>query len=250
MTEETSNDQDFIEAIDSDEESASELAGSEPVAEKEEKKSLFDLLHGVIVKPTSTFKYVSAKKSWVAGALIYLLSTWIGVIAGLPAQIENLKQLQTTVFSESSFVIFAVIFMVLVLPFILEFGLFFTGGIYHILAKLFKGNGSYAGIIASLGFASFPQVLLTPLSLLFFVEGSVGKIIAMLISFSFSSLLSIWVLVLNIFAVRENYKLSTARAAAVCLIPIAAVIIISVFLAVLLIALIAGSIDLNQQPYG
>ncbi|MBI4734007.1 MAG: YIP1 family protein [Rubrobacteridae bacterium] len=210
-----------------------------------EKQTLFDLLYGVLVKPSSTFKYISAKKPWVTGALLYLLSTWIGMVAGLPAQRDSFRAFDSGNLTESSIVIIVIIALILVLPFFLEFGLFIMGGIYHLLAKLLKGEGSYKGIIASLGFASSPQVLLTPLSLLFFVEGPIGKIIAMGITFSLSFAFSIWVLILNILAVRENYKLSTARAIAVCLIPIVAAIIISIVVFILLIAFVVTIADQN-----
>jgi hypothetical protein len=115
------------------------------------------------------------------------------------------------------------------------------GGVYHLLAKLLRGDGNYKRIIASLGFASFPSILIAPFNLLYFIEGSIGKIVALMVVLSISFGVSLWQMVLTVIAIRENYKLSTAKAVAVYLIPIALAIIISIFMIIILFAVLAMS---------
>jgi hypothetical protein len=214
-----------------------------PIDEPHTKQSLFDLLYGIIAKPVNTFRYLTAEKPWVKGALIYVLISWITTLAGLPAQLESFEQLDAlSNVSNVNLRAAAIIALVLIFPIVSAAGLFIMGGIYHLLAKLLKGQGEFKGIIASLGFANFPSILITPFYLLYFIGGSVAKAIALIITLSISFAFGIWVLVLDVLAIRENYKLSTARAVAVCLIPIATAIILAIFLLILLIVLIAASI--------
>lgn len=207
------------------------------------KQSFADLLYGIIVKPVQTLRYLANEKPWVKGMLVYVVVSWIATVASLPSQSEQFEQLEA--FSGASdFNIGAAIVLaiILLLPVFSAIGLFAISGIYHLLAKLLKGRGDFKGIIASIGFANFPSILITPFYLFFLIGGSIAEVIALALTLSASFAFGIWVLALNVLAIRENYKLSTTRAVAVFLIPIAAITVLVVFLVILFVALIAASV--------
>jgi hypothetical protein len=208
-----------------------------------EDQSLFDLLYGVIARPVATFKYLSVKKPWVMAIVLYIAVAFISAVAGVPGQQDQLSDL-TKLGGNSNINIGAIVIvaLVIVLPIFSFIGLLIIGGIYHLLARAFKGNGSYKGMISTLGFAGFPSIVSTPFSLLYFIGGPIGKIIAVVTTLSVSFIVGIWILVLNILAIRENYKLSTGKAVAVCLIPVAVVIVLLVILLTILIAIVATQI--------
>jgi hypothetical protein len=218
-------------------------AQSSETGEELKDQSLFDLLYGVIIRPVATFKYLSVKKPWIMATVLYVVIAFISAIAGVPGQQDQLSEL-TKLSNNSDINIgaIAIVALVVVLPIFSFIGLFFIGGIYHLLAKAFKGDGSYKGIISALGFAGFPSIVSTPFSLLYFIGGPIGKIVAVATTLSISFAVGIWVLILNILAIRENYRLSTGKAVAVCLIPVAVVVVLVIILFTILIAIAATQI--------
>jgi len=78
--------------------------------------------------------------------------------------------------------------------------------IIHGVARMLGGDGSYAGALSALGFASTPILLYAPFLVVSVVTG--WFVLAALAQF----VLNLWSLILDVIAVRTVYRFSTARA--------------------------------------
>lgn len=101
------------------------------------------------------------------------------------------------------------------------FALFIAAMVFHVAAKVFRGQGSYWGLVCALAFAALPVAFFAPLSVLDVVLGLPGFILYCL---GWVALL-VWAFcVLGIIGIRENYGFSTRRAVAAYFSPAAAVL--------------------------
>ena len=104
---------------------------------------------------------------------------------------------------------------------------FFTA-ICWIMSRILGGRGSYGGLFAGLGFAYLPAVFTVPVTFMALQLDTFGQGLSGMIGFG----VSVWTIILSVFAVQANNNFSTGRAIAALLIPLAV-------LFVLLIAFIA-----------
>ncbi|KAF5436732.1 hypothetical protein C5S35_07700 [Candidatus Methanophagaceae archaeon] len=109
-------------------------------------------------------------------------------------------------------------------------------GICHIVAKLLGGKGTFTEMLVLMGFASLPNIFQAPIGLIAMLSGGLtGAFIAIVLG----CFLAIWVLILDVLAIREAQKFSTGRAIAtfVLLIVVLAVLVfILIFLGLFLIS--------------
>ncbi|MBE0446764.1 MAG: YIP1 family protein [Actinobacteria bacterium] len=175
-----------------------------------------DLLYGVIAKPVDSLRHIADNKLVLAGILIFVAVVWLNAISALPSMLNELNQApeirRLPLFKTSRS---AAIFTVIITFLITFVSFFIRSGLYHGIALLLKGKGNFTGLLGALGFANFPFILTVPFGLLGFVDGWAGRKLPMLASFPFA----IWVIVLEIIAIRENYKFSTGRAVVTFFIP-------------------------------
>ncbi len=93
----------------------------------------------------------------------------------------------------------------------------FFAGICHIVAKLLGGKGTFTEMLVLMGFASLPNIFQAPIGLIAMLSGGLtGAFIAIVLG----SFLAIWVLILDVLAIREAQKFSTGRAIATLVLPI------------------------------
>jgi hypothetical protein len=94
-------------------------------------------------------------------------------------------------------------------------------------------------MLSGLAFAYVPSVVTVPFTLLVVAFGFLGLLVTGFVSFA----ISVWVLVLTVIAVRENYALTTGRATGVVLIPIGAIFVLAIGLVMLIVFLffVAGA---------
>jgi hypothetical protein len=111
--------------------------------------------------------------------------------------------------------------------------LFIEGGIFHLIAILLRGHGSYLGMVCVLCFACFPFVFFAPMTFLRALLGASGTILYPIGSLA----LSLWILALAITAIHQNYHFSLGRAIAAYFIPGIILIIVPVFVITVLIPL-------------
>jgi hypothetical protein len=96
-----------------------------------------------------------------------------------------------------------------------------SAGVFHLIALLLRGRGSYLGMACGLSFAFFPLVLFAPLGLLRALLGFSGIILYDIGTVA----IFFWVLILIIIAIRQNYGFTIGRAIATYFIPGAVVFI-------------------------
>ena len=112
----------------------------------------------------------------------------------------------------------------------------FFAGICHIVAKLLGGKGTFTEMLVLMGFASLPNIFQAPIGLIAMLSGGLtGAFIAIVLG----SFLAIWVLILDVLAIREAQKFSTGRAIATLVLPIvvlAVLVFILIFIGLFLIS--------------
>ncbi|MDP8959173.1 MAG: YIP1 family protein [Actinomycetota bacterium] len=113
-----------------------------------------------------------------------------------------------------------------------------NAALVHGTSLLLRGRGSYAGLFVGLAFAGVPSFFNIPFQLLPLAFERAGGAISLLVSLA----VGIWVLVLDVIAIRQNYGFSTGRAVAALLIPVLVVIGLLVALIVLVFVLVVASL--------
>jgi len=106
-------------------------------------------------------------------------------------------------------------------------------GILHIVAKVLGGEGAFTEMLVLMGFAMLPNIFQAPIGLVTILSGGLsGAFIAM----GLGGILTIWVLILDVLAIRAAHKFSTGRAIATLILPfviltvLAFILVIGIFL--------------------
>lgn len=214
-----------------------------------EKKGFFDLLYGIITSPVKTLRYISETKPVLLALVVYAVVCWVGIIASIPGTINQLEQMppgfgELPFFNPGSLTLFALIGG----PFIALILLAIITGIYHLIAKLLKGTGEYAGLLSVAGFANFPSLFSAPFALLDLVASgdgtmSLSHILLAFIKGSVSFGILVWTVILTIIGIRENYKFSTGRAVLTYFIPVIVLGLIVLAFAILVAVFVIGAIN-------
>lgn len=154
----------------------------------------------------------------VGSAVIGLISALFASTLASPMMGSQMGALYSTILATTS--IGGAFLRIITVPIF-----FFIGtGIQYLLAKMFKGQGTFLT-------QSYTSLLYqAPISLLYYLVTLVfglipiaGTFIALLINFA----LGIYSIVLNVFQLRASHRLSTGQAVAVVLIPIAVLIVVA-----------------------
>jgi len=200
---------------------------------------MWEYLVGVINEPVQTLREVAEKRLWKESLLLIVVITLIGGAVSIvsikisPPAVSNLSTDPTLAHFFSTFYSPAVFF-----PFILVSTIcswFIAGAIYYGFSKLFKGQGSLTGMLASLGFAETPSLVSAPLTALSLLLGPSWIFVSYVPGF----VAWIWILVLDVLAIRESQHLDTGQAVGVMLITVAAMFLL-ILIVIVLIALIAA----------
>jgi len=101
-------------------------------------------------------------------------------------------------------------------------------GVLHLFGRLFGGSGGYWNLFSAYTFASFPGIIGVPITVLGGLLGVVGSILSGLVGFA----ISIWVIVLQVIALRESHGLSTGMAILAYFITIFILVIVPIFLVI------------------
>ena len=115
-------------------------------------------------------------------------------------------------------------------------GLFVSTAILYLLSLIFKGSGSFWSLFSALGFAQFP-FFLSPVAALMGRAGGVAGAFSGLVSLG----LGIWVMVLNVIALRESRSITTGASIGIYLIIIFTIGIAVTALAVMFILAMGGA---------
>ncbi len=202
---------------------------------------MWEYLVGVINEPVRTLREVAEKRLWKESLLLVVVITLIGGAVSIvslkvhPAATSNLSSDPTVAHLLSTFYSPAVFLPFILLSSILSW--FIAGAIYYGFSRLFKGQGSLPGMLASLGFAETPSLVSAPLTALALLFGPAWIFVSYVPGF----VAWVWILVLDILAIRESQRLDTGQAIAVLLITVAAMFGL-IMIIVIIIAIIAAII--------
>lgn len=148
-----------------------------------------DRLYGVIVSPVQTLRAVSENKPVLWAIIIYTGVSLLTLLAN------------TIGYAAPKTAAYVIIGLVGSLA-----AYFAFTGLLHIVSRLLGGKGSYFNLFSAIGFAYFPMIFTLPALLIGFL-GAPGAAISGL----FVAAVTIWVLVLEVIALREAHLISTLK---------------------------------------
>ncbi|MDW7739697.1 MAG: Yip1 family protein [Bacillota bacterium] len=188
---------------------------------------IINWLSGVITMPVATLNEVAKEKPAGLAFLVYtfvlILTSIVAVYSG--AQFSSYENSMLEIGFQ-----FPLYYIALAM---IPFGiisLFISTLLIHLFARLFGGKGQYWNLFSAYAFANFPMIINVPISFLLGFLGIVGGILSGLFGFA----LSIWILVLQVIAIRESHSLSTGMSILTYLIQV-----VILFAAVILVIIAA-----------
>lgn len=187
-----------------------------------------DLLYGVIAQPSATFRIAAGggylRFSLLAFLLVQVVNWYLQIAFTARGTLaESLaREIPSLAPAEITRVIVDLGILLAVMGVIASFIFLFLGaGIFNLLAEILNGKGNARGLLAVLALTELPLVLGAPVQFLSFTLSWPSQVVT-----ATSLGLWLWTAVLKVAAIRESTGLSTARAAAVYLIPWGAFLLI------------------------
>ena len=170
--------------------------------------NLLTYIAGIFTAPRSTLETMANRRPLGAAIITFILTSLISSTAGLatlPADTPlGAGFLFPTIFIGS-----------------LLFGTlawFLQTAIYHLFAEFLGGKGRAFTLFTTLPFTTLPGIIIGPLTLL------ISTLSRPLLGVPLSLILFIWVFLLQIWALKAIYNLTSLRAAAAIFLPLAAFI--------------------------
>lgn len=194
---------------------------------------ILDWLFGVIARPAGTLNEIARERPVGWALLVYLFVTLLVMLASFygdasSASIQEALS-QFNIYIPLSVIIFGALFFSIL-------ALFVSAALLHLFARLFGGGGGFWNFFSAYAFTTFPMIFSVPVFLLAGFTGAAGGFLSGMVSMG----LSIWVLVLDVIAVKESYGLSLGRSIGAYLVYLALIVIVPLVIAVFLVlALIA-----------
>ncbi len=203
---------------------------------------LLENIFGTLFSPVSTFRRMLEERTAVTTAAIVVLIAGIcSGVGGILTQSVLMSMFTefppgfepATDFEEMAFSPAASMNISVVGGFI---GWVFIAGILHVVAKILGGKGAFTEMLVLMGFAMLPKVFQAPIGLAVI---HIGSLTGAFVSMGLGGILTIWILILDVLAIREAHKFSTGRAIATLVLPFAILILLA-FILVISIFLISG----------
>lgn len=194
-------------------------------------EKLVEWLYGVLASPVRTLNEIAREKPVGLALLVYLGVAALVMVSNLLGEQgylvleESMAELGLFI-PASLFVVGAAVITVV--------SIFIITLLLHLLARLFGGTGGYWNLFSAYAFAEFPLIISVPVTLITVYAGLVGSILGGLITFG----LSIWVIVLQVIALRESHGLSTGASIGAYIIHFVIIIAIPVAIAIAVVAAI------------
>jgi hypothetical protein len=181
-----------------------------------------------MASPSAAFRLVRERRPLGWALLTAIFSAVVSALILLP----NLPDLVDVIFSleEGNLNIALAVFIWVILFLI---ALLIQAGFFHLVALLLRGRGSYRGMFCGVCFACFPLVFSAPLALLrALLDSGSGQLLYFVLSLIFF----LWILVLFVIAIRQNYDFPIKKAVVTCFTPALVVIIIPLLVLVISMA--------------
>ncbi len=220
---------------------------------------------GVITRPVAAMREIAAARPWpiafaltIAIALLSGLAGLIGQQAGLNENLDALRDAGVSPGITDAFGFFfspggSILTLLLSALIFAPLWLVILSGIYYGIGRLLGGKGPFTSVLSTQAFSSVPAVLQAPLAAVLGLLGSAlapapgevggGTLAVGLLGGLLSLAFAIWQLVLQAIGVRESLALSTGRAAATVLIPIAVLLLLGCVLIFVLAAALGAAIN-------
>lgn len=151
--------------------------------------NVMEYLYGVIVNPVQTLRAISEIKPVSWAIIIYAGISLLTLLANV---------VYDALFEAAIYIIIGLIGSLI--------AYFAFTGLLNVVSRLFGGKGSYFNLLSAIGFAYFPMIF-TPPALLIGFLGAPGAVISVLLV----AAVTIWVLVLEVIALREAHLISTLK---------------------------------------
>ncbi|CUH96491.1 putative membrane protein [Propionispora sp. 2/2-37] len=184
--------------------------------------TLFENVYDVLFRPQEAMRKIADNQNILQSVLVVFVSVLIPMWA-------LYFSLKTGGFQQAAGVVLTFELLGSLLVWILG------AAVWHLVAEFFGGRGSVLGLLAALGFAHFPRVLFVPLWVFSSLMPEVIRPVLLAVSFL---VIIFWNLLLNVYAFKGTYRISTAKATLILLTPMLAGMVIAAVLVVLVSALV------------
>ena len=191
---------------------------------------MMDLFYNYIFKPKDNILNLAEKKP-------YLFTLGIVCFAKYSIYIASLMEKPTSDYLSSTLTSGFVGNFISFLFFLLLFSVFI-----HLTSRFFGGEGKMDTLFIALGISIYPAVLYTPVSMLFNSFGALGLSLLGLSKF----LILIWIIYLQILAVKNIYNLSSGKASVAYFSPF--ILVISLLILSIILIMIIGLYLLGTVP--
>lgn len=171
-----------------------------------------EIIYGILFEPVATLRYLAENKPLAQGLIVFLSVLIFNIIMGQGnAALGEEMQALDIPFQLGWFInIVAGIFSFIML--------FVIAAVFSLLGELIYGKSNAAGLLVCFAFVSIPGVLGPALQ---YVSSLAGiEWLAVFLSLA----VGIWVLVLQVLALREALGINTGQAIIIFLLPLAVVI--------------------------
>ncbi len=223
------------------------MGGQDTEATEPREFHLVEAVVGVIVQPVQTLRQIALARPWPQALALYI---GLAVLQGLASLTFPRPDLDTSMTGSPVMDPGATAFLETVTTPGFLFGstlvisplfLIIETGILFLVGRLLGGRGPFSGLLSAFAFASVPLLIMAPVTAVLNLGGSAMAI--GLIQGLLGTAAGIWVLVLQVLAIREGLALSTGRAIAVFLIPFAVVLLLACVGGLLIASLVMGSLN-------
>ena len=198
-------------------------------------EGIFETLTGMLTRPTSTIRSICQQRPIGWAIVVYLVVCMVSGVSAIG--LGFLEGAGLPDFGPFSIAVY-IPGMLVGTPIIGLLTLVVLAAICHGVASVLGGKGSYSGLFSGFAFAALPGIFSAPLTAISLPFGIIGTILYGLGSIG----LSLWVVVLDILALRENYVVSTGRAILILLLPAVILLVLLGLLGALVITALIGGL--------
>lgn len=198
-------------------------------------KGILEISMGVLTRPTSTIRSICQERPIGWAIVVYLVVNLVVALASIG--LGDLGFPEGSVEFSSAILAGISIVFIIGIPIIGLLTLAVFTAIWHAVALVLGGKGSYGGLFSGFAFAQLPAIFTAPLAVIGLLPGIIGALL-----FGLGSIgLGLWSLVLSILAVRENYAVSTGRAILIYLLPVVVLLVLlGLLVAVVVLPMVSG----------
>ncbi|MHB9143958.1 MAG: YIP1 family protein [Symbiobacteriia bacterium] len=179
-----------------------------------------DDLYGVLFSPRATFEDLAARPPLGMGLLLYLLILVVDAVAALPALAAVLGRFALGQLLQGATSVLMPSFLVLT-----ALGWLVSAAFLHLVAEWLGGQGRATAFFTLGAFYRVPLLFLAPLAL-------AASVTIPTLARPLGLLLWLWSLVLEILALRANYRFGTDRAILTLVLPVVVVAALALLLTV------------------